>query len=144
MVNAEQPFWLTGLTEMTRTFGLELLELIFTSFPDVFYKVWEFVISDLSSYLFEYSFQKHEEFSFLLKERVCQLVIKLFSPNTKQRTQSLNIQQTNASLVTTDKPFWPITVRLLRIVSVLIQKFYTMLVCIGIQLKLMTIKIKCQ
>ena len=39
LVNAEQPFWLTGLTEMTRTFGLELLELIFTSFPDVFYKV---------------------------------------------------------------------------------------------------------
>ncbi len=39
LVNAEQPFWLTGLTEMTRTFGLELLELIFTSFPDIFYKV---------------------------------------------------------------------------------------------------------
>ncbi|XP_054162002.1 protein MON2 homolog isoform X2 [Oppia nitens] len=106
LVNAEQPFWLTGLTEMTRTFGLELLELIFLTFPDVFYK--------------------HQEFSFLLKERVCQLVIKLFSPNTKLRTQTLNLQ-TNA-LQTTDKPFWPITVRLMRIVSVLIQKFYTMLI----------------
>ena len=72
---------------------------------------------------------KHEEFSFLLKERVCQLVIKLFSPNTKLRTQSLNLQ-TN-SIQTTDKPFWPITVRLLRIVSILIQKFYTMLVCVN-------------
>lgn len=39
LVNADQPFWLIGLTEMTRTFGLELLELILSSFPDVFFKV---------------------------------------------------------------------------------------------------------
>lgn len=39
LVNADQPFWLTGLTEMTRTFGLELIELIFTSFPETFHNV---------------------------------------------------------------------------------------------------------
>lgn len=50
LVNADQPFWLNGLTEMTRTFGLELLESIFTSYPEIFFK--------------------HEEFGFLLKERV--------------------------------------------------------------------------
>ena len=39
LVNGEQPFWLAGLTEMTRTFGLELIESILSSFPGIFYKV---------------------------------------------------------------------------------------------------------
>jgi hypothetical protein len=32
LVNADQPFWLIGMTEMTRTFGLELLEAVLTAF----------------------------------------------------------------------------------------------------------------
>ncbi|RWS16388.1 protein MON2-like protein [Dinothrombium tinctorium] len=124
LVNADQPFWLVGLTEMTRTFGLELLELIFTSFPDIFFK--------------------HEEFSFLLKERVCPLLIKLFSPNIKykpcpqqhlqqlqqlqQQQQQQHVNQTQNNLISSDKPFFPISMRLLRIVNVLIQKFYTLLI----------------
>jgi hypothetical protein len=43
-VNADQPVWLTGMTEMTRTFGLELLEAVLTSFPQIFLQV----IVDLS------------------------------------------------------------------------------------------------
>lgn len=39
LVNADQPYWLLGMTEMTRTFGLELLETILTSFSSVFHKV---------------------------------------------------------------------------------------------------------
>lgn len=39
LVNADQPYWLLGMTEMTRTFGLELLETVLTSFSPVFYKV---------------------------------------------------------------------------------------------------------
>lgn len=39
LVNADQPFWLLGMTEMTRTFGLELLETVLTSFSPVFFKV---------------------------------------------------------------------------------------------------------
>lgn len=39
LVNADPPFWLTGLAEFTRTFGLELLESIFTSYPEMFFKV---------------------------------------------------------------------------------------------------------
>ncbi|MPC75352.1 Protein MON2 [Portunus trituberculatus] len=39
LVNADQPLWLLGLTEMTRTFGLELLESVLTTFPTVFYNV---------------------------------------------------------------------------------------------------------
>lgn len=39
LVNADQPYWLIGMTEMTRTFGLELLESVLTQFSVVFFKV---------------------------------------------------------------------------------------------------------
>lgn len=64
------------------------------------------------------SFFQHPEFSFLLKERVCPLIIKLFSPSIKHRVSSSPLE----------KPLYPVAVRLLRIVSVLIEKFYTLLV----------------
>ncbi|XP_039310634.1 protein MON2 homolog isoform X8 [Solenopsis invicta] len=41
LVNADQPYWLIGITEMTRTFGLELLESVLTNFSSVFFKVTE-------------------------------------------------------------------------------------------------------
>ncbi|XP_037044984.1 protein MON2 homolog isoform X3 [Bradysia coprophila] len=105
LVNADQPYWLLGMTEMTRTFGLELLETVLTSFTSVFFK--------------------NPEFSFLLKERVCALVIKLFSPNIKYRTMvSPNAQQAAPH----DKPYFPISMRLLRVVSILIQKYHCLLV----------------
>ncbi|XP_037071265.1 protein MON2 homolog [Pollicipes pollicipes] len=105
LVNGEQPFWLAGLTEMTRTFGLELIESILTSFPGVFYK--------------------HPEFNFLLKERVCAMVIRLFSPNLKHRGAA---PAHAAPPSPQDKPYFPISMRLLRVVSVLVQKFYPLLV----------------
>ncbi|XP_053204824.1 protein MON2 homolog isoform X2 [Panonychus citri] len=129
LVNGDQPFWLQGLIEMTRTFGLELLESIFTNFSDIFLR--------------------HEEFSFLLKEKVCPLVIKLFSPNIKykphhsmlhqlqqQQQQQQQIQQSQqhqsdgqqSSLTSSDKPMFPISTRLLRIVTVLVQNFYSLLI----------------
>lgn len=39
LVNADQPYWLIGMTEMTRTFGLELLESVLVQFSGVFFKV---------------------------------------------------------------------------------------------------------
>jgi len=115
LVNADQPFWLQGLIEMTRTFGLELLESIFNSFSVIFFR--------------------HEEFSFFLKEKVCPLVIKLFSPNIKYKPHHAIIQsgqqpssQPSDNLLSSDKPFFPISTRLLRIVNVLVQNFYTTLV----------------
>lgn len=105
LVNADQPYWLLGMTEMTRTFGLELLETVLTNFPSVFHR--------------------HQEFSFVLKERVCALVIKLFSPNIKYRT----VVHTNAQQpVPHDKPYFPISMRLLRVVSSLVQKYHKLLV----------------
>ncbi|XP_052280395.1 protein MON2 homolog isoform X2 [Dreissena polymorpha] len=104
LVNADQPFWLQGMTEMTRTFGLELLESVLTAFPSIF--------------------SQHKEFSFLLKERVCPLVIKLFSPSLKYRQGA----PTPPSPTGFDnRPFFPIVMRLLRIVSTLIQFYYNLM-----------------
>lgn len=105
LVNADQPYWLLGMTEMTRTFGLELLESVLTNFSSVFYK--------------------NPEFSFLLKERVCALVIKLFSPNIKYRNV---VVPTTQPPTPHDKPYFPISMRLLRVVSILIQKYHQLLV----------------
>ncbi|XP_076127659.1 protein MON2 homolog isoform X2 [Alosa pseudoharengus] len=106
LVNADAPYWLVGMTEMTRTFGLELLESVLNDFPGVFLQ--------------------HQEFSFLLKERVCPLVIKLFSPNIKFRQGSSS--GSTASPAPVEKPYFPICMRLLRVVSVLIKHFYSLLV----------------
>ncbi|XP_041110331.1 protein MON2 homolog isoform X1 [Polyodon spathula] len=103
LVNADAPYWLAGMTEMTRTFGLELLESVLNDFPQVFLQ--------------------HQEFSFLLKERVCPLVIKLFSPNIKFRQGNAT-----SSPAPVEKPYFPICMRLLRVVSVLIKHFYSLLV----------------
>lgn len=106
LVNADQPYWLLGMTEMTRTFGLELLESVLMNFTSVFYE--------------------NAEFSFLLKERVCALVIKLFSPNIKYR--NVMVTATQQPVAPHDKPFFPISMRLLRVVSILIQKYHQLLV----------------
>ncbi|EDW04109.1 protein MON2 homolog [Drosophila grimshawi] len=106
LVNAEQPYWLLGMTEMTRTFGLELLEAVLSNFSAVFHE--------------------NQEFRLLLKERVCALVIKLFSPNVKHR--QLPAPSNGTATVPADKPYFPISMRLLRLVAILIQKYHTILV----------------
>uniref|UniRef100_T1GWJ8 Mon2/Sec7/BIG1-like dimerisation and cyclophilin-binding domain-containing protein n=1 Tax=Megaselia scalaris TaxID=36166 RepID=T1GWJ8_MEGSC len=55
LVNADQPFWLIGMTEMTRTFGLELLEAVLTTFSPIFFE--------------------NEKFTLLLKDRSCEEAI---------------------------------------------------------------------
>lgn len=69
-------------------------------------------------------FLQQPEFCFLLKERVCPLVIKLFSPNIKFRQGGGGA----ASPAATEKPYFPICMRLLRVVSVLIKHYYSLLV----------------
>lgn len=136
LVNADQPYWLIGIMEMTRTFGLELLESVLTNFSSVFFKVRAksiqsflscFVIVHLEYYqtLIYIFFLQHPEFSFLLKERVCALVIKLFSPNIKYRNSVPASMQPATPL---DKPYFPISMRLLRVVSILVQKYHSLLV----------------
>jgi len=55
------------------------------------------------------------------------MVIKLFSPNAKFK---VTVQHSQAATpdVLLDKPFYPISVRLLRIVDILINKYYALLV----------------
>lgn len=52
LVNADQPYWLIGITEMTRTFGLELLESVLTNFSSVFFKVFN---HNMNLYVYNYS-----------------------------------------------------------------------------------------
>lgn len=42
LVNTDRPNWLVGMTEMTKTFGLELLESVLSDFQPVFFKVINF------------------------------------------------------------------------------------------------------
>ncbi|KAK2183612.1 hypothetical protein NP493_305g03033 [Ridgeia piscesae] len=107
LVNAHQPYWLTGMTEMTRTFCLELMESVLTDYPAVFLN--------------------HPEFSFILKETVCTVIIKLFSPSVKHRP-GVAPPAPGGGAGSAEKPYFPIVMRLLRIVSVLIQHYYILLV----------------
>ena len=106
LVNADQPLWLLGIVEMTRTFGLELLESLLISYSPLFYN--------------------HTQFQALLKERVCSLVIKLFSPNIKYRGGGGG--SPSHSPAAFDKPYYPISLRLLRVVSVLVERYYKLLI----------------
>lgn len=70
------------------------------------------------------------EFVFLLKDLVCPLVIKLFSPNLKyhqnqqrQQLSSLSSSSNSEPSSTIEKPYFPIAMRLMRLVSVLIGRY---------------------
>nr|CAB3263902.1 protein MON2 homolog [Phallusia mammillata] len=108
LVNRDSPRWLVGITEMTSTFGLELLESVLIDNEDIF--------------------KKHPEFKFLLKDRVCALVIRLFSPNIKHRQGAPPPPSGSSHLMNKDKPFFPISMRLLRVVSILLKKYHSLLV----------------
>lgn len=80
---------------------------------------------NLRQFILAFFILQHPEFSFLLKERVCALVIKLFSPNIKYRNSVPASMQPATPL---DKPYFPISMRLLRVVSILVQKYHSLLV----------------
>merc|ERR1712226_1396376 len=75
-------------------------------------------------------FIQHAPFRALLKERVCSLVIKLFSPNIKYNNRSTggggNSAQSgyNSQGLSGDKPNYSITSKLLRVVAVLILEYH--------------------
>ncbi|VDK63054.1 unnamed protein product [Onchocerca ochengi] len=119
LINSETPLWLIGIQEMTRTLGLELLESVLSSYPSVFIK--------------------HSEFAQLLKDQVCPLIIKLFAPNHKHMqitSQHPCSPSTHASLdsissqipCSPERVYFPISMRLLRVVVILITLYYNILV----------------
>jgi len=48
LVNADHPNWLVGMKDMTKTFGLELLESVLSDFQPVFFKVINFYVHSKS------------------------------------------------------------------------------------------------
>ncbi len=77
------------------------------------------------------SLPQEKLFNQLLTERVCPLVVKLFSPTSKYRHNSpppSTYSPTTASMLYADKPTFALSVRLLRILNVLIREFYSCLV----------------
>lgn len=61
ILNDEQSLWLVGLTDISKVFALELLEIAFVSFSDVL--------------------ARHDEFRYLIRERVCSMILDMFSPD---------------------------------------------------------------
>ncbi|KRY69131.1 Protein MON2 -like protein, partial [Trichinella pseudospiralis] len=100
LVNTENPVWLTGIVEMTRTLGLDLIEKILNDNQQLF--------------------SETPVFTFLLKESVCPLIIRLFSFNLKGVPIEGAVQE-NLHVVESvqEKPYFPIAVRLLRLVNTL-------------------------
>ncbi|CAF1400492.1 unnamed protein product, partial [Adineta ricciae] len=108
LINGEQPIWLVGLTEITRTLILELIETILTQYAPIFHR--------------------HNEFRYLLKERVSPLIIKLFSPGAKHSNPNSNLSSGSNSNTTYDNAYFPLIARLLRVVCILIRFYFTLLI----------------
>ena len=99
LINGEPPHWLVGISEMTRTLCLELID------------------STLSQY--HTLFLKHPEFCILVKDKVCPILISLFSPTIRPNTGT---GQTSSQAP--EKAFFPITNRIMRIVKILVQHYF--------------------
>ncbi|CAF1163302.1 unnamed protein product [Didymodactylos carnosus] len=115
LINGDQPIWLIGLTEITRTLILELIETILTYYSPVFHQ--------------------HSEFRFLLKERVSPLIIKLFSPGVKHINKSEKLLANNVLMNsqmsggnTHDSAYFPLIARLLRVVCILVRLYFSLLI----------------
>ncbi|XP_037294951.1 protein MON2 homolog isoform X2 [Manduca sexta] len=120
LINGDAAHWLVGTADVPKTFGLELLDTVLTDFSPVFFKI--------------------SEFRFLLKEHVCALIIRLFSPNVKYRAAFTSLHIPGAappntqpgagpnSPATGDRPHFPVTMRLLRLVSIIVHKYHSVLV----------------
>ncbi|KAJ8707354.1 hypothetical protein PYW08_010606 [Mythimna loreyi] len=115
LINGDSAHWLVGISDVPKTFGLELLDTVLTDFSPIFFKI--------------------PEFRFLLKEHVCALIIRLFSPNVKYRAAftALHIPGATtaggaASPAAAERPHFPVTMRLLRLVSIIVHKYHSVLV----------------
>ncbi|XP_063370148.1 protein MON2 homolog [Cydia amplana] len=115
LVNGDAPHWLVGISDVPKTFGLELLDTVLTDFSPVFFKI--------------------AEFRFLLKEHVCALIIRLFSPNVKYRAAFTGLHIPGATGAAgaaspggPERPHYPVTMRLLRLVLVLVHQYHALLV----------------
>eukprot|EP01135_Chromosphaera_perkinsii_P010413 Nk52_evm85s2118 gene=Nk52_evmTU85s2118 len=103
ITNGDHPFWLVGISEMSRNFGLEIIESIVKSHAAVF--------------------TMYAPLTELLKGKVCPLIIKLFSPGAKTAGSVSQYSSEDSQIL----PF-PLLVRLLRVIVSLLKFHYAALV----------------
>jgi hypothetical protein len=103
LTNGDKANWLPRTPKMNKMLGLELIEATLKNHTSVFLQ--------------------RPEFSGLVKERVCPLTIKLFSPSSNTKDLSFS-----SSLTQMDKPNFPLFVRLVRILVILVSNFFSQLI----------------
>lgn len=81
ILNDEPALWLVGLTDISKVFALELLEIAFVSFSDVL--------------------ARHEEFRFLIKERICYMILAMFSADIKDYNAKNQLMKQNQTTTST-------------------------------------------
>jgi hypothetical protein len=123
LLNSDQSLWLININDINKPFGLELLKSVLSRYTELF--------------------QTNPEMLFILKERICPLLIKLFSPSTKLKmntsTMSFTSNSSLSSNATTqqansnnsaanDQRNFGIVSRLVRIVFILIKNYFELLV----------------
>nr|VZI43790.1 unnamed protein product [Spirometra erinaceieuropaei] len=112
LTSGDIPHWMTNLDAISRLLGLELIESILINYYSIF--------------------AKEKEFTYLLKERVCPLVIKLLSPTLPSdlsypRSTSSSMGDSTVGSVagaSISASEFAINVRLYRIILILCSKYF--------------------
>ncbi|KAH7729489.1 hypothetical protein AAVH_02964 [Aphelenchoides avenae] len=125
LVRKEHPTWLEGVRRITMPLALELLESVLKNYPSVFFK--------------------HAEYADLLKNQICPQVVRMFAGEKEIRvpahalgssaslaTQSaysgsISSVQSASSNASTARPMFPVMIRSLRIVLILISHYHQIL-----------------
>lgn len=117
LLNSESSsMWLLDIQDISKPFGLDLLKSILVRYPEIFFT--------------------NPEMCFILKERICPLLIKLFSPSTKLKmnsslvTLSSNSNSSNSNQTNDQKNvvYFSVVSRLMRIVFVILKNYFELLV----------------
>ncbi|TGZ74464.1 hypothetical protein CRM22_000934 [Opisthorchis felineus] len=134
LLNDEPAQWLTGMLDLNRSLGLELIESIITQFSRLF--------------------RQNVAFAYLLKTNLCPLVIKLFSPSLKLRPTpsassptglaevasaalaaaaaavahaSAAVYSSSTNATSGEKITFPLLVRLKRLITVTVEQYFHLL-----------------
>lgn len=102
LLNSEQSIWLLNVNNLNKLLSLEILRTILLKYTQIFLI--------------------NPEMCFLLKERICPLLIKLLSPSTKLKPQQMSLITANS------KDDIQLVIRLMRIVFILIKNYFELLI----------------
>lgn len=110
LLNSDHALWLIGITDINKPFGLELLKSVLVRYAEIF--------------------TVNPEMSFVLKERICPLLIKLFSPTSKNKGNSTGGSSSSSASTSNngDQKTFAVVSRLIRIVFILVKNYFELLV----------------